>query len=48
VALDIAYDYSTYRRASRTPSPFQGNLTNVHRLRQHRLFVGFTGFFTRI
>lgn len=48
VALDLAYDYSTYRRASRTLSPLQGVLTTFHRQRQHRLFVGFTGYFTRI
>ncbi|HLG94267.1 MAG TPA: hypothetical protein VI546_05470, partial [candidate division Zixibacteria bacterium] len=48
VALDIAYDYSTYRRASRVQSTLQGELVTVRRQRQHRLFVGFTGYFTRL
>jgi len=43
VVLDVAYDYSTYLRASRFPGA-----TLFHRLRQHRLFVGFTGYFTRL
>jgi hypothetical protein len=45
VALDIAYDYSTFRRASRIQN---AQLVTVRRQRQHRLFVGFTGYFTRI
>lgn len=48
VALDIAYDYSTYRRASRVVTGLQGTLTTYRRQSQHRLFVGFTGYFTRI
>jgi hypothetical protein len=48
VALDIAYDYSTYRRASRVVDPIQGQLVTHRRQRQHRLFVGFTGYFTRL
>ncbi len=48
VALDVAYDYSTYRRATRVVTPLQGTLITFHRQRQHRLFVGFTGYFTRI
>lgn len=48
VALDFAYDYSTFWRNSYTPTFFQGVLTNSRRQRQHRLFVGFTGYFTRL
>ncbi len=43
VVLDVAYDYTTYLRASRASSA-----TLFHRLRQHRVFVGFTGYFTRL
>ncbi len=48
VALDIAYDYNTYRRASQVVTAFQGTLTTYRRHSQHRLFVGFTGYFTRL
>ncbi len=48
VALDLAYDYSTYLRSSRTQTPFQGQQVVLHRQRQHRVFVGFTGYFTRL
>lgn len=48
VALDVAYDFTTYRQASRSVSPVSGPLVTYRRLRQHRLFFGFTGYFTRI
>jgi opacity protein-like surface antigen len=48
IALDLSYDYSTFRRASRTLTPLEGMLTTYRQQRQHRLFVGFTGYFTRI
>lgn len=47
VALDVAYDYSTYLRTSRFQS-LQGELVTFHRQRQHRIFIGFTGYFTRL
>ncbi|MGE5693195.1 MAG: hypothetical protein ACM3YF_05400, partial [Candidatus Zixiibacteriota bacterium] len=47
-ALDLAYDFSTYRRTTEVDSPLGGRLVTYHRQRQHRLFVGFTGYFTRI
>lgn len=48
IVLDAAYDYSTYLRTSRIQTPFQGEITTLHRQRQHRVFVGFTGYFTRL
>jgi opacity protein-like surface antigen len=48
VVLDVAYDYSTYQRASRVQTPREGELATFHRQKQHRLFVGFTGYFSRL
>ncbi len=48
VAVDLAYDYSTFRRNSYTQTLFQGELVQARQQRQHRLFVSFTGYFTRL
>lgn len=48
IALDLAYDYSTYWRASRMVSPAGEPLYILRRQREHRFFISFTGYFTRI
>jgi opacity protein-like surface antigen len=48
IALDFAYDYSTYQRTSRIQTLTQGIVTASRRQKQHRVFVGFTGYFTRM
>ena len=49
VGIDLAYDYVTFRRSSYTTTPFQGeSLVHFRQQRQHRLFVSFTGYFTRL
>ncbi|MCI0406296.1 MAG: outer membrane protein transport protein [candidate division Zixibacteria bacterium] len=49
VGVDLAYDYTTFRQNSRTLTPFQGEqLTHSRQQRRHRLFVSFTGYFTRL
>ena len=48
IGLDFAYDYSTYRRNSYNQTPQQGLQTSSRRVRQHRIFVNFTGYFTRL
>ncbi|MCI0331104.1 MAG: hypothetical protein L0196_09225 [candidate division Zixibacteria bacterium] len=48
IAVDFAYDYTTYRRNSYSYTPLEGLLTTSRRVRQHRVFVNFTGYFTRL
>lgn len=49
VGIDLAYDYVTFRRNSYTVTPFQGEqLVHSRQQRQHRLFISFTGYFTRL
>jgi|GEM_PF-4401722 len=49
IAVDVAYDYATFRRSSYTQTPFQGEqLVHSRQQRQHRLFISFTGYFSRL
>ncbi|MGH8003337.1 MAG: hypothetical protein ACRECJ_01245, partial [Limisphaerales bacterium] len=48
VGIDLAYDYVTFRRNSYTLTAFEGELVHSRQQRQHRLFVSFTGYFTRL
>ncbi len=48
VALDMAYDYTTFRRNSYNLTLLEGELTTSHQVRHHRFFVSFTGYFTRL